>query len=228
MSKIKATSYLNKIEAKYVNAREKWEKLQKELKEEDIRYQNIKWSNLSNQGRLEEGENHKNKKAEIYNKLAQLRKDFEESVDNIQKDSDKVFNRVFQYTSNDVDMKGVAIIQNSFMSDSELIELAESYRKSGNYTMYFMVSEKLKKDKPHIKLSESEKEANAYYEKAHRRREIREDHELYEGFKTVCLKALRDEDYLSNGIDNEHNNFYQNYRECAEGIEAEAPSPWES
>ena len=227
MSITKLTTYLNKVEAKYIKAREDWEKLQQELKDENDRYQNIKWINLSPQGKNEEQNNHIKKKNEISNKLDQIRKDFEKSVSDIVKDSDKVFNRSFQYTSEDVDMNGVAILQNGLMTDKELMELAESYRLKGNYTMYFMVAEKLNKKKPFEMMSDSEREAYSYYNVSHQRRIAREDHACLEGFKDVCLKALRDEDYLSNGIHKEHDNFYQKYKSISEEIEAVVPSPWE-
>lgn len=227
MSKIKLTTYLNKIEAKYINAREDWEKLQKELKNEEERYQNIKWINFSFEGRKEEQNRHTEKKNEIFEGMEKIRKDFEKGVGEVIEHSDKVFNRVYQYTSEDVDMKGVAILQNSSMSDKELLNLAESYRSKGNYTMYFMVAEKLKKDKPFEMLDESEREAQAYWGLANERRSHREDHDCLESFGEVCLKALRNEDYLSNGIHKEHENFYRDFLECAEGIETEMSSPWE-
>ena len=162
MSKIKLTTYLNKIESKYIKAREDWENLQKELKEEETRYQNIKWINLSSQGKVEEQNAHIKKNREISQRLEQIRKDFEKSVSDIVRDSDKVFNRAYQYTSEDVDMNGVAILQNGNMNDKELIELAKSYRLKGNNTMYFMVAEKLKHDKPFEMLSDTEREAEEF------------------------------------------------------------------
>lgn len=227
MSKIKLTTYLNKIESKYIKAREDWENLQKELKEEETRYQNIKWINLSPQGKIEEQNAHIKKNREISQRLEQIRKDFDKSASDIVKDSDKVFNRAYQYTSEDVDMNGVAILQNGNMNDKELMELAESYRLKGNNTMYFMVAEKLKHDKPFEMLSDTEREAEGYWREAHRRRTTREDHECFDGFRDICLKALRDEGYLSNGIHKQHDSLYQRYKDFADGVEVEAPSPWE-
>lgn len=228
MSKIKLTNYLNRVEAKYIKAREDWEKVQKELSQENENFNNINWMNYSNQGRQEESMKHEEKKRELQTKLEKIRTDFIEAVEGIRKDSDKIFNRVFQYTASDVDQNGVSILQNSSMSPSELMEFAESYRQNGNYTMYFMIAEKLKSDKKDHEMNESERKAKAYYQKAKSRREEREDHELIEGFKEICLKSLRDEDYLSNGVHKIHSEFYEDYKTETEKIEADSFSPWES
>ena len=226
MSRTKLTTYLNKVEAKYIKAREDWEKLQNELKKENERYQNIKWINLSPEGRNEEKNNHEKIKSEIYKKLDTLRTEFSSSVDNIQSDSDKVFNRLYKITPEDVDEKGVAILQTTNLKSNELIDLAESYRTKGNSTMYFMIAEKLKTDKTVSTMSESEKEAFSYYEKAQERKN-RDDHALLQNYKEICLKALRNEDYLSEGIDKIHDDFYQKYKEEADSIEVEIVTPWE-
>ena len=227
MSKIKLTTYLNKIEAKYIKAREEWVSLQKKLKMENDRFENIKWGNLSLDGKTEERNKHEEIKKDIYKKLEKLRNDFSDSVDSIQDDSDKVFNRLYRFTPEDVDEKGVAIIQTANLKSSELIDLAESYRAKGNPTMYFMVAEKLKVDKPTIKMTEQEKEASAYYTKAQERRN-RDDHQLLQNYKEVCMMALRDEDYLSDGIDKIHDDFYQGHKEEADLIEVDSVAPWES
>lgn len=227
MSKINLSNYLNKIEAKYIKAREDWEEVQKELSQEETRFNNINWSLYSFEGRREEAQKHEEKKNEIIKKLEKIRSEFSEGTETIMRDSDKVFNKVFQYTPEDVDQNGVTILQNSVMKPSELMELAESYRRSGNYTMYFMCAEKLQSDKKDHEMTETERKAKVYYEEAKRRREIREDHELMEGYKEICLKSLRNEKYLSDGIHKIHDSFYQKYRGLAEGIETEVSSPWD-
>ena len=219
MSKIKLSNYLNKIEAKYVKAREDWEKLQKELKEEDKRYQEINWSLYSLEGRSEEQKKHNSKVKELKKSLENIRKDFLQSVDDIKKDSNRVFDKLFQYTPEDVDMKGVSILQNSSMNEKELMNLAERYRKEGNSTMYFLVSEKLK--------NSDSREAQTYYNESLRTRNLRTDHDLIDGYGSICLKALRDEESLSNGIHRLHDEFYQKYKEATEEISVDTSSPWE-
>ena len=224
--KIKSTNYLNKIEEKYTKARSEWSDLQKKLKEEDDRYNSIDWAKFSQQGRSEEAEKHKKNRKEILSGFEKVRADFKKAVESIKADSDKIFDRAHKYDVGDVDMKGVTILQSGLLVDSELIELAETYRKQGNYTMYFMVADKLKKDKDIIQMTDSERKAQAYYQNAKDRKNRRDDHEVYDGFMNVCLCGLRDEDYLSDGIHKEHDNFYQKYIDMAEGIESDAPSPW--
>ena len=215
---MKLTTYLNKIEAKYITAREEWEKLQKELKAEDDRYQGIKWQNYTYEGQKEEQERHNRRVSEIKGKLSNLRTKFSDSVDGIVSDSDKVFNKVYQYTPSDVDMNGVAILQNSTMRDSELMTLAESYKKAGNYTMYFMVADKIKGNT---------QEGKNYKVLAASARDSRDDRECLRTFGEVCMKALRDNSVLANGTHGLHDDYYQKCRKTAEGIEANTPVPWE-
>ena len=226
MSKIKLSSYLNKVESKYILAREEWEKIQKEIKEENEKYNNNKWQNYTQKGIEDIQIGHFKKLKELSEKMDQVRSKFENAVSEIMKDSDKVFNKVYQYTPTDVDINGVAILNNGLMGTNELIDLAESYRKSGNMTMYFMVADKLKPDKVSDKMDESDWKAYSYYTNSRQARQ-RNDHECIEGFRDICLKALRDEDYLSNGVHKMHDEFYQKYMDYSEGIETEVESPWD-
>lgn len=225
--KIKLTTYLNKVEAKYQNARDEWSGYQRELQEEEKRYNNIEWLYLTPEGKTAEHNKHELKRKEIFKKIDKMRADFLESVNSILEDSDKVFNPVYKYTPDRVDSNGITILQNGDLNYKEIIDLAETYRKSGNMTMYFLCAEKLKSDKALGTMDKSEREAYSYYTEARRRRETREDHELINNFAEVCLSGLRPEDYLSDGIHKEHEAFYQNFREKAEEIEAETSSPWD-
>ncbi|SCW28249.1 hypothetical protein SAMN05660484_00230 [Eubacterium ruminantium] len=228
MSKVKLTSYLNKIESNYIKTREKWEKLQKELKDEETRYNSLDLTLMNDKGMNKEFTLHMEKKKDIYKKIEGLRHEFEESVQKVKSDSDKIFNKNYQYTPSEIDSNGVTILQNGDLSDRELMELAERYRKSGNYTMYFMATDKMKIDQiPEARLGAKDKEMRAYKNKARERRNSREDHELLNSFGEICLKALRDEDYLSNGIHKAHDGFYQEYKNYTDNIVSDVASPWE-
>lgn len=227
MGRIKLSTYLNKIEAKYIKAREDWEKTQNELIQEEERFNNIKWSNYSPQGRQEESTKHQEKKKALREKFEEIRKTFSEDVEKIKESSDKVFSKLYKHTPGEVDMNGVALLNNSSLSPVELLELAESYRNSGNYTMYFMVADRMKSDKSLDSMDEAEKTARAYYEEARRQRKKRTDHELLEGFRDICLKALREERGVSDGIHRHHEEFYQEYKNSSDRVEVVSDSPWD-
>ena len=124
MSKVKLTSYLNKIESNYIKTREKWEKLQKELKDEETRYNSLDFTSMNDKGMNREFTLHMEKKKDIYKKIEGLRHEFEESVQKVKSDSDKIFNKNYQYTPSNVDQNGIAIIQNVKFGNNELMELA--------------------------------------------------------------------------------------------------------
>ena len=176
--KVKLSQYLDRIETNYKEARNTWEKIQSELEAEENRFNGIHWEDFSMQGVTNERVKHEGIKKALYEMLEAIRTSFKESVDNVISDSDKVFDSAFRFTPDKVDQNGVAILQNGALSIPELIELGEKYRTSGNYTMYFMVAEKLKSDKPLITATKTERDGIEYYLKAKSRRDSREDHEL--------------------------------------------------
>ena len=226
MSRVKLSNYLNKIEAKYVNARESWEAIQKKVAEENIRFSSINWANYSIQGIAEEKNRHDNTIKELYSKLEDIRKDFEENTSGVMKKSDEVFNRVFKYSPADIDQNGITIINNGSLNNKELIDLAEQYRSSGNYTMYYLIADKISVDAGTVQ-TKDDREALGYKEMASYKRKNREDHRILEEYSQICLKALRNEDYLSNGVHRAHDDFYSSYKMDADEIEARTESPFD-
>lgn len=189
-------------------------------------YNNIEWIKYSLEGKTAERNKHEETKSSIYKELETLRENFTKAVESIEEDSDKVFDRKYQYKTGEIDIKGVALLQSGALKIDEIINIGEDYLKSGNYTMFFMCADKLKQDKPVNQLDGAEKRAEGFYNKAQSMKE-REDHELLESFRDICLKSLRNEDYLSNGIHNIHDEFYQKYKESASGIAVSSESPWD-
>ena len=220
---IRLTSYLNKIEAKYVKAREEWSRLQQKRVDEEDRYNKIDWSLYSFEGQKKEYTDHLLKRKEISKEFEDLRDSFNEAVEEIKADSDKVFNRAYNYSSGDIDQKGIALLQVGNLSTRDLMSLAEDYRQQGNNTMYFLIASKMGEDKG---LS-GDKEAFSFYSEAERKKNSRDDHDMIESMRTLCISGLRDEDYLSDGIDKQHESLYSSLREQADGITTETDSPWD-
>lgn len=229
MAKVKLSAYINKIEAKYILAREKWEAIQKELVEETDKYNNMDWSRYTWQGRNEVSQAYFEKAAELKKKLEDVREEFKTSVEDIRKDSNKLFDRTYCYKAGDIDPNGMAIIQNGALNNKELMGIANDYRASGNYTMYYMVAAAIKENQaPRDIWKQEDFDAQAYKMEAARRRASREDHELIDTMKELCLYGLRDEENRANGTHNYlHAQTYAEITEMAGDIEAAAPDPWE-
>lgn len=226
MAKIKLTNYLNRIEKEYIKARAKWEETQKQIQFENNNFESIKWVNYTPQGRKELRNKHNTNIDRLKNELEKIRQDFTDNVTEIQADSDKLFNRMYQYTPSDIDEKGLAIIQNSNIEPDELITLAESYKAKDNYTMYFLIADKLKTEKGLDNLSESEQKGHDYYIQA-KENKTRKDHELLNGFRDVCLKSLRDDVTLSDGIGNIHNDFLVDFTKGTDNIQINDVELWD-
>ena len=225
--KIRLTQYLDRVETKYKEARKDWERIQKKLEAEESRYNAIEWIYLTPEGKTAEHNKHESNKLAIYRELEGVRENFSKAIESIIEDSDKVFDKAFRFTPENVDQNGVAILQNGALSIHELMELAEKYRQSGNYTMYFMVAEKLNRESPANNNSKEETEGHAYYVKARERRNNREDHELLKGFGEACLYGLRDEKFLADGTHGIHEESYNRYKEVCEDIVSSVSSPWD-
>lgn len=228
--KIKLTTYLDKVEAEYQDALKEWKKLNAKFEEETKRYDEVEWINLSPKGMQAEHIRHEETKKAIFDEMEKLRESFRASVASIIEDSDKVFDAVFRYSPEKVDANGIAILQNGAPSAKEIMELAEKYRLKGNYTMYFLCAEKLAgvgEGKDARALDANERKARAYWGTAKQMRETRPDHELLEGFQDVCLSGLRSDALLANGVQNIHDDLYQNRRAMTDEIEAKTQTPWE-
>ena len=111
--KVSLSNYIEKIEVKYQNARKEWEKIQSEVGQENKRYNNVEWINLTPKGQEAEHIRHIEKLKEIKNKFRKIRESFENEVEKIVESSDKVFDYAHKHKPELIDNNGLAIINNS-------------------------------------------------------------------------------------------------------------------
>lgn len=231
MAKVKLTNYLNKVEAKYILAREKWEKVQALIEAENAKYNND-LPKLSALGQNERDIEHKELLSGYGSQLEEIRKDFMQEVESIKADSDKVFNNVYQYNPAAVDTKGLAILQNAELSANDLINLADTYKNAGNNTMFFLIADKMKAyqekaTKGQGLVTKTDLKAAAYYTMAQDMRKERPDHNVLDNFAGACMNGLRNEKALSNGVHKAHIEFYNSNKQDAEKITAESAPVWD-
>lgn len=225
--KIKLTTYIDKIEAKYINARKEWEKLQEKITEENNHWNSIKWNELSQLGVTNERARHIEKLESVNIELEALREKFGKSVEAIKEDANKIFDKKYSFTAGTVDQNGVTLLQSGALGSDDIIRIANEYYDQGNYTMYFLCVDKLKNSFSHNNEHDPvEKRASSFLGMANQRRK-REDHEVVEEFEYVCMSGLRNEDYLSEGVHRLHDDFLAKARAQADKIEVITESPWD-
>lgn len=225
--KIKLTTYIDRIEAKYINARKEWEKLQEKITEENKHWDSIKWNELSQLGVTNERVRHIEKLESVNIELEALRVKFGKSVEAIKEDANKIFDKKYSFTAGTVDQNGVTLLQSGALGSDDIIRIANEYYNQGNYTMYFLCADKLKNSFSHNNENNPvEKRASSFLGMANQRRK-REDHGVIEGFEYVCMCGLRNEDYLSEGVHKLHDDFLAKARAQADEIEVVTESPWD-
>lgn len=219
MSKIKASAYIKKIEAKYCKAREEWEKAVKNLDLLEVEKANINRKLYTTEGLNKIDAEYLSKRKEHKAKMIASRERFGEEVTEIKAECMAVFDSKYRYTPSDIDTAGLALLEHGNMSERELAEIATKYKDAGNTTMYFLYAEKLKDSKT--------PEYYGIYVKAVSIRETRPDKELLDAFEYVCDMGLRDDKNLANGVHNRlHDETLERCIKEGEAMEAEYKSPF--
>lgn len=218
MAKITLSGYIKRIEAKYIKAREEYEKKAEELEGLKIKHDNLDKSLYSPQGLTKINAEYDENRRKALIELEEIRQNFIKAAADIQTDSDKVFDRVYEFTPELVDASGLAILDGANLSDREIRRLARGYQERGNNTMLFICAERLKNldDPENFKLRAE----------AHKLREDRPDHDILDGFTESCAHALRDNRVLADGIAAHHDEFLLSHLAAADQIAADVPDVW--
>lgn len=117
-----------------------------------------------------------------------------------------------------MDLKAVEMIKSGMLTERELLEMAAAYKESGNLAMYRFCGTRLDRN-------DTDPTIRAVAQDAHRALE-REDLQTVDTFTDICLKGLRDDISLANGIDRRHEEFYGDIYNAAENITATVDTPW--
>lgn len=216
MTQVNLTTYIKQIEAKYITAREDYEKKAAELEKLKTDYINLNRSLYSAQGLTIIDEKYYKARRTKERELSEIGENFTKDAEQIQANADKIFNKVYGFTPELVDNRGLAILESANMSDKEIIKLAEYYKENFNNTMFFICADKLKdKDNPdNIKIMGE----------AQRLRDSRPDHDIIAGFVHCCNSALKPDKLLSDGVAKHHEEFLQSHIAAAEKIIANVPN----
>lgn len=216
----KLTSYINKIEALYGKAREDFNKATTELAQlEESHKKKVGSGELNAKGLQRENERYTSKRKELLQTIADARDTFSKGAAEVRDSVDVLFRNTYRTNPESMDLKAVEMIKSGMLTEKELIEMALSYKESGNLAMYRYCGTQLKVD------TMTDPAIRAIATDAHRALE-REDLQTVDTFTDICLKGLRDDVALANGIDRRHEEFYGDIYRAAEDITATVDTPW--
>lgn len=214
------TSYINKIEALYSTAREDFNKAVAELnKLEDSHRAKLNSRELNAVGVQRENERYNSKKKELLQTIADARETFTRGAAEVRDSVNVLFRGKYRTDPESMDLKAVEMIKSGMLTQGELIEMATAYKEQGNLAMYRYCGTQIKTD------GLTDPAIRAIATDAHRALQ-REDLQTVDTFTDVCLKGLRDDISLANGIDRRHEEFYTSCYTAAQDITATVDTPW--
>ena len=218
----KLTSYINKIEALYGKAREDFNKATTELAQlEESHRKKVGSGELNAKGLQRENERYTSKKKELLQTITDARDTFSKGAAEVRDSVDVLFRNNYRTNPESMDLKAVEMIKSGMLTERELLEMAAAYKESGNLAMYRYCGTQLKVD------ANTDPTVKEIARDAHRALE-REDLQTVDTFTDICLKGLRDDVVLANGIDRRHEEFYGNLYNAAENITATVDTPWDN
>lgn len=215
----KLTSYINKIEALYGKAREDFNKATTELAQlEEAHRKKVGSGELNAKGLQRENERYTSKRKELLQTIADARDTFSKGAAEVRDSVDVLFRNTYRTNPESMDLKAVEMIKSGMLTERELLEMAAAYKESGNLAMYRYCGTRLN-------ANDTDPTIRAIAQDAHRALE-REDLQTVDTFTDICLKGLRDDVALANGIDRRHEEFYGDIYRAAEDITATVDTPW--
>ena len=215
----KLTSFINKIEALYGKAREDFNKATAELAQlEESHKKKVGSGELNAKGLQRENERYTSKKKELLQTITDARDTFSKGAAEVRDSVDVLFRNTYRTNPESMDLKAVEMIKSGMLTERELLEMAAAYKESGNLAMYRYCGTRLDRN-------DTDPTIRAIAQDAHRALE-REDLQTVDTFTDICLKGLRDDISLANGIDRRHEEFYGDIYNAAENITATVDTPW--
>ena len=221
MGTYRLTSYINKLEKHYEEAREKYNLSVNELsKLEESHKQKINSGELSAVGIKHEYQQYTEKKNKLMHDISEAREAFNKSAESVRNSVNVIFRDLYCVKPESVDLQGVELIKSGILTETEILELANRYKEQGNLTMYRYCG---------TLFDTNDRDANIrHLANEARRMRTRTDLQIIDEFIDVCQKGIRDDVSLSNGIDRRHPDFYANAYAKASSINCEVSTPWEA
>ena len=217
----KLTNFIDEVEKSYVAARSSYKKAVEGLaKLEENHKAKMSSGELNAKGVQRENERYTSKRKELLQAIADARDTFSASAAEIRGSVDTVFRDLFCVNPKTMDVAACELIRSGALTEGELVEMANGYREQGNISMFRFVGAQIDSDK-------AQTPAARKIAFDSRKPLEREDLKLFDDFTDICLRGLRGDVALADGIDRRHGEFYEACYTDAEDISVDVETPWE-
>lgn len=215
----KLSEFINKLESFYGKARTDYEEAAAMLSLLDADHKKLVDSKeLNLVGIQRENERYNKKRKEILNKIRTARDTFSYNAGEIRQSVESFFKSNYAVDPNDVDLKACELLKSGMLTDNELLEMAGRYKKDNNMAMYRYCG---------TFANENDSDPNIRHLALDSKRTMqREDLMLVDSFTDACLKGLRDDITLSNGVDSRHEDFFEAALSSSKDITTTVTVPW--
>lgn len=211
MKTIELKKFVDEMEREYTGARLEYESMFEQLKNAKLKYDTtVSDKYLNEEGKKKATDDYNVESKRIKKEIENIRNRFVTATDEVINREAEVFRKKYAVSPKDLDMMAVTILESGFLTENEVADMAVRYKQSGNNTMYRFACR-------HLDENSSDQSIRLLARDAYREVE-RPDTEIMNEFRDVCLRGLRDDIELSNGIHKRHEEFLTAVVEDSEGI----------
>ena len=186
--------YIDKIERKYINSRADYEGTAKELQAlTELHKEYASSPDYSYEGKQKEREKYEVRSRELKNTIESISRDFRDYCNQVYRESDTIFDNKYEMNPDSIDDNFIRYLSLGTITEKKLLEFANRYKADDNITMYRICGEYAEKnlpESPDIRKMITDTVMSSE----------RVDHHILDSYIDICLKGLRDDINLANGI----------------------------
>ena len=212
--------YIDKIERKYINSRADYDATAKELQALNELHREYSASNeYSPESKRKERERYDIRYKELKDTLESIARDFRDYSNQVYRESDAIFDTKYEMNPVNIDDNFIRYLSLGTITERKLLEFAKRYKTDNNITMYRICGEYAEKnlpESPDIRKMISDVALNT----------ARIDHSIMDSYIDICLKGLRDDINLDNGINDRHLDLVKGLQNDADKITCDIEVPW--
>lgn len=212
--------YIDKIERKYINSRADYEGTAKELQAlTELHKEYASSPDYSYEGKQKEREKYEVRSRELKNTIESISRDFRDYCNQVYRESDTIFDNKYEMNPDSIDDNFIRYLSLGTITEKKLLEFANRYKADDNITMYRICGEYAEKnlpESPDIRKMITDTVMSSE----------RVDHHILDSYIDICLKGLRDDINLANGIHDRHEELIRPLQNSSDLVTCDVISPW--
>lgn len=212
--------YIDKIERKYIASRADYDTTAKELQAlTDAHNIYISSPDYSYEGKQKEREKYDIKSRDLRDRLDTISREFKDYARQIYSESDAIFNTKYEMNPVNIDDHFIRYLSLGTITENKLLEFANKYKADDNITMYRICGEYAEKNLPESpKLRAMITDVTLSSDRV--------DHHILDSYIDICMKGLRDDINLANGIHERHESLVKSLQASSDLVTTSLEVPW--